>query len=128
MTSKRRKMRTVYGTDGSSREVPEGARAGRCFELAVLKVAAVPGSILVHGTIQGMGYPPNHHAWVEIEDGVWEPVTDHIFPRFAWAGFTNATELCRHTRDELAELINEFEHYGPWPGCVEPEGGGLRAT
>lgn len=94
-------------------------RLGRCYELAGRRVIMeTPGTglVLVHGTIQGMGYPPNPHAWVVDPIGsAWEPITETWFDPVAWVEFARPVEHVRYTEDEARRLAVFTGHWGPWP-------------
>jgi hypothetical protein len=67
------------------------SRLGRCYELAGSYAPTQPGSTLIHGSIQGFGYPRIGHAWVQLKDGsVWEPTTDTVYPEKTFRSYFNA--------------------------------------
>lgn len=99
-------------------------RLGRCYELAGREVI-LPGDrfhpgrgapVLVHGTIQGFGNPPNPHAWIEFRDGtVWEPITEQYFGAGEWVAFANpGAEAVRYTVQEARRRAVVTGHWGPW--------------
>ncbi len=106
-----------------SPHVPGGAghgsdietRLGHCYVLAGRHAVEQPGSILVHGTIQGGDNPRTGHAWVEKPDGtVWEPITQWELPADAFERLFNAEAERRYTATEICVLSLRYEHWGPW--------------
>lgn len=97
-------------------------RLGRCYELAGRRVArSGGGEILVHGTIQGMGHPPNPHAWVMVDGDygrdaniVWEPVSDTELPWDVFERLFSPAEHRRYTVDEVNTITLKTGHWGPW--------------
>ena len=90
-------------------------RLGRCYELAGEYVCMHQDAVLVHGTIQGFGYPPNPHAWVVLPDGqVHDPVADIVLSADAHASMFNATEQVRYTYEQMARHAFVTRHWGPW--------------
>jgi hypothetical protein len=91
-------------------------RLGRCYELAGRRVLfATDSPILVHGTIQGRGYPPNPHAWVILPDGqVWEPVSDSVMPAVVYDALFNPVENHRYSVVEVSLIAGRDRHWGPW--------------
>lgn len=93
-------------------------RAGRCYELSAKYVSENHDAVLVHGSIQGNGYPRNPHAWVEVEgtDGmiVFDPVLDQHYPAWLYERLMNAKAYVRYTYDEAVRLMVDTGHYGSW--------------
>lgn len=95
-------------------------RVGRCYQLSaeyVLYKASLidPDALLVHGTIQRNPNPRIDHAWVLFSDGqVFDPVAGLGFQADAYCRWANALSEISYTRDQVARLINDTEHWGPW--------------
>jgi hypothetical protein len=96
-------------------ECRRNPRLGRCYELSGSYVTWHRDYLLVHGTIQGAGYPPNPHAWVILPDGqVHDPVTDLTLPAEVYVRVFGAIEQVRYTYIEMARHVLRTEHWGPW--------------
>jgi hypothetical protein len=90
-------------------------RLGLCYELSGLYVSRHQDCVLVHGTIQGCGYPPNPHAWAILPDGdVHDPVADLTLSAEAHARIFSAVEQVRYTYLEVATHGLRTGHWGPW--------------
>ena len=90
-------------------------RLGRCYVLAGRRAMEKPGSVLVHGTIQGGDNPRTGHAWVELPGGtVWEPITQWELPADAFERLFNAKAERRYAATEICVLSLRYEHWGPW--------------
>lgn len=95
-------------------------RRGRCYELAgaaMVVGTAPPGSVLVHGTIDGhTGFGRLGHAWLWLPGGwVWEPVTGDLYDsREAWLAFADARVVRAYDLAEVRRMVDERETYGPW--------------
>ncbi len=90
-------------------------RLGYCYELSGNYVARRQDCILVHGTIQGCGYPPNPHAWVILPDGmIHDPVGDVTLTADAYTRIFSAVEQVRYTYVEMARHALRAAHWGPW--------------
>lgn len=93
-------------------------RVGRCYELsgrtAVFEHAGE--AVLVHGTIQGLGFPRIGHAWIELDDGltVHDPVTGWTVNADWYYEFAAADAEVRYRYSEAAAMVTEHEHWGPW--------------
>lgn len=102
---------------------------GRCYELAATR--AVFGehgpdpsngfkkrgdgeASLVHGTIQGEGLPPLHHAWVEEGDKVWEPASNATYSKQGFKTLFHPAEHHRYNPHDAAVNMVRNGHYGPW--------------
>jgi hypothetical protein len=80
-----------------------------------MAISGPPVAFLVHGTIEGFGYPPNPHAWVEFDEGsVWEPITEQIFTPDGWEAFAHPQVEVRYTKAEARERAMFTGHWGPW--------------
>lgn len=91
-------------------------RVGKCYYLTTMGVAGwdVPG-VVVHGTIEGFGFPPNPHAWIELADGcVFDPVAMELMTAAEWIDFATPTEWVRYTPDEVRANVELHGHTGPW--------------
>jgi hypothetical protein len=92
-------------------------RLGRCYELSGRFVMDNGEAVLVHGTIQGEGHPPNPHAWVKFSDGkVYDPVMDSVMSGEDYAEKMNAVEHVTFARHEMTERVLKHKHWGPWDG------------
>ena len=93
-------------------------RVGNCYELSAKAVAKDPTDslLLAHGSVEGMGFPRNPHAWcVHIDTGmIFDPVLDSwidpVVHRLFFKAITYATYTPLETRIELLAQDN----YGPW--------------
>ena len=95
------------------------SRLGRCYELAGKYVmdAHMRGEecALVHGSIQGLGFPRIKHAWVELPDGqVHDPVADTTMALDEHRAFYSAEVDCRYTYEDMARNACRSQHWGPW--------------
>ena len=89
----------------------------RCYELAGRAMLEEPGAdrfTLVHGTI----FPPIRipHAWIENGDGrVYDPTDHEYFPvADYYSGQRSAVAQHRYRQHEVAQLVSQNNHYGPW--------------
>lgn len=102
-------------TGGTGRGVGIETRLGHCYALAGRRAMEKPGSVLVHGSIQGGDNPRTGHAWVEKPDGTaWEPITQWELPADAFERLFSAEVERRYTATEICMLSLRYEHWGPW--------------
>lgn len=93
------------------------ARLGRCYELAGRRVMDDRAGQLIHGTIQGMGYPPNPHAWVILETGEWwEPISEIALPPEVFRRLWGAEIHQIYDYAGVLDAALAAGHWGPWPG------------
>jgi hypothetical protein len=128
-------------------------RLGRCYELSAKHIgwedpANEANRILVHGSIQGAGNPPNAHAWVEYVDTdllakfdenemlgqltaaqkeqlatmVYDPVVGKAMPKDVYYTIYNAKLYETYTPAEARTFLLEEMNYGPWHTGANPEG------
>ena len=65
---------------------------------------------LVHGTYWGgLG-----HAWLQSGDTVYDPVCDELFCAAEYLTRFRAAVIARYSRLEMARLVAESGHWGPW--------------
>lgn len=109
-----------YWRAGRIRERDDGTfeqRLGRCYELAGRYASKHDGSILVHGSIQGMGNPRIKHAWVVLPNGdVYDAVLDQKIDSRVHEAFFGAVEDTRYTREQVLKRALKHGHWGPWDG------------
>lgn len=91
-------------------------RKGRCYELAGRYATHHPDSVLVHGTIQGMGNPPLDHAWVEVPKGVYEPITNEVYSAKVFADHFHPVEQARYDNLQVLLTTARAGTWGPWHG------------
>ena len=92
-------------------------RIGRCYELSGREVAFSddPDARLVHGTIQGFGYPPNPHAWVVRGNGiVYDPVLGQEFTGETHRALFRSEVDREYSKVEVAIACVRSRHWGPW--------------
>lgn len=91
-------------------------RLGRCYELAGQYVMSNPGSVLIHGSIQGYGNPRIGHAWVidadgEVFDGT---MGTHFEDEMEYEEYANAEGVVSYTHDRMRVEMVRTGHWGPW--------------
>lgn len=97
------------------------ARAGRCFELAFKGQDRAPEWLLVHGLVRSLAYASSlqviAHAWLELDDKVYDPVQDRFFARAEYYAILRAVAERRYTPMEAARAALSGPGcgtYGPW--------------
>lgn len=93
-------------------------RLGRCYELAHKQLYAHSAATLVHGVIRdthlsGLG-AVILHAWLEIGDESWEPITQLCLPSDVFMRLFDAEIIHRYSIREATLHALETGHYGPW--------------
>lgn len=93
----------------------EEERRGRCYELAWRFLRDYKEGTLIHGAVFG-GERPRwvNHAWVELDDAVYEPQTDSLYRKEAFYRDLKAKPAQRYTWLEAATLALKTYNYGPW--------------
>ena len=90
-------------------------RLGRCYEMAGKFALDNPGSVLVHGTIQGEGYPPLDHAWVETpRQTIFEPTSGNEMTPQEFSTFFSPKVNQRYTTAQQNDVFLKYEHWGPY--------------
>lgn len=97
-------------------------RLGRCYELAFNYFAEVgfmrPDMTLVHGLIRdtnvGAWGAVICHAWVEIDNECWEPITQLKLPKDVFMRLYDAEEIYRYNRQQVHAFACDTGHSGPW--------------
>ena len=95
-------------------------RQGRCYELAWKSLHDMkdPGDWRVaHGEVNALGKDDSvriGHAWLESEIEVFDPVPNKICRRGDFYRHFRPTKLNRFSLTELAKMIAEQSHFGPW--------------
>ena len=95
-------------------------RKGRCYELAWKSLHDMkdPGDWRVaHGEVNALGKDDSvriGHAWLESEIEVFDPVPNKICRRGDFYRHFRSTKLNRSSLTELAKMIAEQGHFGPW--------------
>ena len=111
-------------------------RIGKCYQLAGRHMMemdddGITGLIIVHGII-GVPEYNNPHAWVQYiddswiieRDGIvfmdgtvcWEPITEVAYPVDVFQALFRAQSMHSYTMDEMAKVVGEANHWGPWDG------------
>lgn len=82
-------------------------RLGRCYELSGRYIVDHPGCRLVHGSIQGFGYPRINHAWVILPSGDrHDPVADLTLSPVAHEAYFSAIEdVVYDAHEAMAEML-----------------------
>ena len=100
---------------------------GDCYEAAGSYVSDMvlsdkaEGLTLVHGVVSGQGPLEGQrldHAWIEVDEIVIDRAQGRnlILPRVLYylLGRIDTTESQRYAPEEVMELIQRHEHWGPW--------------
>jgi len=89
---------------------------GKCYELSLQFILSHHDYKLVHGTITNL-YPPFQtidHAWCIKDDIIRDAVHEKDFPIIVYNALFNAKVVKEYSFDEVIDMMNEFETYGPW--------------
>lgn len=92
-------------------------RKGLCYELAWRWLLKHKEGTLVHGVVFA-GEPLSwiNHAWVELDDEVYEPQNDETFSKTAFYQAFQAKPAQRYTLLEATKMALRTRNYGPWSG------------
>ena len=92
-------------------------REGLCYELAWRWLLKHKEGTLVHGVVFA-GDPLSwiNHAWVELDDEVYEPQNDETFSKTAFYQAFQAKPAQRYTLLEATKMALRTRNYGPWSG------------
>ena len=104
------------------------SRLGKCYQLSGRYATEHPGSVLVHGSIEGMGMPRLKHAFVLTSEThvdktggkqfkkwkVWEPVTNEVWELDAFCAFFSPHVDDEYTHKEVLAATLLTAHWGPW--------------
>ncbi len=92
-----------------------GERVGRCYELGWRYLLDRKQGTLVHGVVFA-GEPAQwiNHAWVELNDEVYEPQHGEVFSKESFYRAFQAKPAQRYTWEEAAILAVRTHNYGPW--------------
>ena len=112
----------AMGESGPTDHIPFNKRLGRCYELSGKHAQGSHDSILVHGSIEGMGHPRIRHAWVVTPEGVWEPCSNVIWPVDAFKGLFHPIIEHQYGWDEMLDQTVRTGHWGPWDDLTEGTG------
>ena len=72
---------------------------------------------LVHGRIHNPGLPGHatmDHAWIEVDQRVWEPAHDVWNDQAAFDAIFQPEVFARYTFEEMRQLVLQHKHWGPW--------------
>lgn len=73
------------------------------------------GSVLVHGTALTLDGNRIRRAWVVLPDwSVWEPMTDHYYPKGEWEKTHESRVERKYKRAMVVRKVNDTGTYGPW--------------
>ena len=100
-------------SDPSFRE-PFNKRLGRCYEIAGRYASEHPNSILIHGSIEGMGFPRIGHAWVSVGPDIFEPATGHIMTKAEFGKWASPQIDDAYPYPDVLEKIVSSKNWGPW--------------
>lgn len=88
-------------------------RDGRCYELSASYVIKNEEFELVHGKVKGKTGLVLH-AWVEVDNTVYDLVLNKIFPKEYYKRYFRATESRRYSHKEICDMVVEYGHCGPF--------------
>jgi hypothetical protein len=94
----------------------DSKRLGRCYELAGKFSMDNPQAILVHGSIEGMGMPRLKHAFCVTKEGVWEPITNEVWPLQSFISFFSPHIDYTYGQKQAMGAMVLSGHFGPWEG------------
>lgn len=114
-------VRHLIGTEdsnGQSARTHE-ERVSRCFELAGWAIAAGVMSDkarLVHGSIHGPDQDMQRlgHAWIAVEDLVWEPIMACFYDKEAFYAAFSARDEVSYTGAQATNNIFVNQNFGCW--------------
>lgn len=116
--------RLPKGAPGGGRFKPFtdfAGRLGQSYDLAGQVVSGtLDGSVLVHGTIEGVGFPRHPYAWVQRPDGsVYDGVFRQTFDGTAYQALFSPIPERRYTADEARANALRTGNWGPWDDEVK---------
>lgn len=92
------------------------SRIGRCYELAWKGIMRCPEATLVHGIVRGPCDSRIEHAWLMVDDSVYDVTDDRVFSWQEYRDRFAAVVTSRYSLREAARNAADSGHSGPWLG------------
>jgi hypothetical protein len=112
-TTKRRKA-ALAGTDPPR---PPCQATERCYELAANALLHLPSDTswrLVHGTVRGADGNGVEHAWLLVDDEVFDPAVGGFMSAAKHRASYRAVARVTYSQVEALTEILRAGHFGPW--------------
>jgi len=114
---RKREQKEVHFNPPWSGKPPVTIALGNCYAEALrfLKLFNKVEATLVHGEVFG-GFPKRwiRHAWVELDDTVYEPNEKLLFNRELFYDSFRAKAIKRYSKEEAYINALKYKHLGPW--------------